>query len=186
MPLSNTFTVSTNLSPVVPRDTNAAPDLGYHYPPIDYLSSYCVVSNCTLLLTNGVVLAYFNSMGLALNNAATLISQGTPGQPNRVAYYRMVQEQATNLNTAYSGSSAIYQLLPFFSLDFYLTNASSVFMRFTSVIMPIGAQPLYSERGQKGVRSAYDYVIGHPGQSLTIDTFFARSICGPQPAHKYD
>jgi len=131
---SNTVTTPTTLSPEVPRDTNAFPDMGYHYPAVDYLSTYCLVSNAALLLTNGVVLAYDNYQGLMLNDFAELVSQGTPTQPNVIVYYHLIQEQFTNLNSGFTYPSAIYNSVPINAYG----NSNSVSLRFTTISEPIG------------------------------------------------
>jgi len=73
--LSGDFAASTMLYPCVPRDTALAPDVGYHYDPIDYLGdSLSVESGATLTLTNGVVI------GVAGNNvtlSGNLVSDQT-------------------------------------------------------------------------------------------------------------
>ena len=53
--LATNFTANTILSPQAARDTSPW-DLGFHYDPIDFTISSAVLSNATLVLTNGVVL----------------------------------------------------------------------------------------------------------------------------------
>jgi len=84
------------LTPQAPRNTGL-PDLGYHYAPLDYLADGVVVNNTTLSLTNGVAIASFNRPGITLQNGASLVSVGTPLQPNWFVRYQSVQEQSVSL-----------------------------------------------------------------------------------------
>jgi hypothetical protein len=77
----------------VQRDADA-PDLGYHYDPIDYCLSNLNLTNATLYLTNGVVIASYGNGALTFRNGSSLISQGTPESPNHVVRFDVVQEQA--------------------------------------------------------------------------------------------
>src|SRR5690348_6374952 len=93
---TNTISTSTIIPPQATRDANT-PDLGYHYDPIDYLSSF-QLTNATLILTNGVVLGYYTTNGILAQNNGVVLSQGTPTQMNRLTYYNLVQEQPVNLS----------------------------------------------------------------------------------------
>src|SRR5437867_1916620 len=93
--LSNDFTVATTLSPQAQRDTDA-PDLGYHYDPLDYCWSGLNLTNATLTLTNGVAVGFYGSYGLYLRTSANLVSEGTPINLNRMTRYNTVQEQSVN------------------------------------------------------------------------------------------
>lgn len=97
--LTNDFTTSQTLEPVVARDTNA-PDLGYHYALVDYMWKNLNLTNSTLLLTNGVVVAsQTNQIFLQLRNAGFFVSEGSPLAPNRMVRSGTVQELA-NVNTS--------------------------------------------------------------------------------------
>ncbi len=95
---------SVTLFPQAQRDTDA-PDLGYHYPPIDYLCSLFAITNATsandvcLTMTNGVVVGYFDEQGILLRNSVAFTSIGTPTNPNRFVDYRTVQEQPVKIGT---------------------------------------------------------------------------------------
>jgi hypothetical protein len=91
--LTNDIVLDTVLSPTAPRDTDT-PDLGYHYDPIDYAFSGTVLSNATLVLTNGVAVGVFGTTGLELKSAAKLFSAGTALNLNRWVRYPAVQEQS--------------------------------------------------------------------------------------------
>ena len=109
--------VSTNLtlSPQVPRDTNSAPDLGYHYDPIDYLCGEVYVTNATLTVSPGTVVGCFgiypdNSWySLGFDGGAQFLSQGEAGNPVRIVEYATVQESwpgpdwCHGTSTAHSG-----------------------------------------------------------------------------------
>jgi hypothetical protein len=101
--LTTNFTGDTTLTLQAPRDTSPF-DLGFHYDPIDFTISSAVLSNATLILTNGVVLgtrpgANANPGILYLRGSGKLISEGLPQQPNVLARYLSVQEgRATNVN----------------------------------------------------------------------------------------
>ena len=94
-----TFSVSTNFVPQVPRDTNASPDLGYHYDPLDYVFGGCNVST-NVSFGPGVAVGWFQANGSALSspyaislgNGANVSFNGTVTQPDIFAHYLMVQE----------------------------------------------------------------------------------------------
>ena len=106
--LTNTISTDTTLQPIAQRDTGL-PDIGYHYDPIDYLVC-SVVSNATVVLTNGVVLGYFSGdthqyKGLDLKNRSQLVSGGTANQRNYLVYFRSVQEEQPEGWHIWGGSS---------------------------------------------------------------------------------
>lgn len=84
---------STNLGPQVQRDTNAFPDLGYHYDVIDYLVDNYWITNCVLNLTNGVVIACCDDSGFIITDGGSVSSTGSPLTPNIVTSYQTVQEE---------------------------------------------------------------------------------------------
>jgi hypothetical protein len=93
--LSNIINSVTVLSPQARRDTDA-PDLGFHYDPLDFLVNGLAVTNTTLVLTNGVAIGTYGNSGLWLQDRSQLVSEGTPINRNHFARYYSVQEQATN------------------------------------------------------------------------------------------
>jgi alpha-tubulin suppressor-like RCC1 family protein len=123
------MTFSTNLTlglnPQTPRDTNATPDLGYHYDPIDYLVSNVTIS-ATVILTNGVALGLMGSTSLTLQTNCNLFSQGTPLNLNQLVDYANVQEQPLNLGSGTLAQSGLG------------TNIIARF-RFTDFSMPAGS-----------------------------------------------
>jgi hypothetical protein len=80
----------TTWSIVAYRDTSA-PDLGYHYDPLDHL-----VGNATLLgaltVSDGAAVGIFGPYGF---RTGTLISKGTPLNRNKLVLYSAVQEHST-------------------------------------------------------------------------------------------
>ena len=121
-------TVSTNLEPYATRDTDQ-PDLGYHYDPVDFLCSVYTVTNATLTITNGAVIAYDNSgAGLYLPKGWA-VSVGTPLSPNWMVHYATVQEQPVALrNPTVASARAIYAY----------PSGHGVSCRFTSFSVPAG------------------------------------------------
>jgi hypothetical protein len=96
-----TISVVTTLSPQATRDTNNAPDLGYHYDPLDYVFGGCDLFT-NLTLTAGTAVGWFEGYGsvsssgqpygLSLNNGANFTSTGTATQPCLVVRHDTVQE----------------------------------------------------------------------------------------------
>jgi hypothetical protein len=134
--LSATFTTDTTLSPVVPRDT-AGTALGFHFDPIDYLGA-CTVTNATITLANGVVLAYYDNCLTWLQNGSQLVSQGTPTQRNYIVYYTAVQEEPVML---WGGSVA--QAYPIVPLPVGSSANQSVFLQLTTICAPTGETNLW-------------------------------------------
>ncbi len=100
--VKQTFSTATNLYPQAQRDTNSAPDLGYHYDPLDYVFGGCDLYT-NLTLTAGTVIAFYQDngsvysnyqpYGISLNDGANLLFEGTVAQPCQVvSYSRAVQE----------------------------------------------------------------------------------------------
>ncbi len=143
--LTNWFVNNTTLTPYAQRDT-AGPMLGYHYNPIDYIAA-CSVSNATLLLTNGVSVAYYDNLGLWLQDGASLVSQGSPTQRNYLAYYGAVQEQPLNY---WGAANALAQSLPICPAPFNSLAAPSISLRLTTLCAPTGQTNLFetSDSGQ--------------------------------------
>lgn len=82
---------ATVLSPRVPLNTGAPP-LGYSYDAVDYAVDMLQVTNTTLRLTNGVVVASYGEVGIVPGTGSVIESEGTPLAPNRLVCYRSVQE----------------------------------------------------------------------------------------------
>jgi hypothetical protein len=131
--LTNSFTSDTVLMPVAQRDT-AGTALGFHYDPIDYVAA-CSVSNATLFLVNGVALAYYDNLGIWLQDGSQLVSQGAPNYRNYLVYYGLVQEQPVFLG---GFTNAPAQALPIAPCPFGSSANPSIFLRFTTLCAPQG------------------------------------------------
>ncbi len=91
--LATVLSQNTVLEPQAKRDVDV-PDVGYHYAPLDYVSSLLPVNtNVTLTVRRGVAWAYYGAAPLDLREGSTVLSQGTPFQPNHWCNYRAVQEK---------------------------------------------------------------------------------------------
>lgn len=94
--LQSSTTIDTLLAPQAPTDLGL-PDLGYHYPRMDYLMDFMSVGSATLTIKNGAVIGTCFGSGLQLKEGGHFISEGTPKTPNRFVEYAMVQEQPIRL-----------------------------------------------------------------------------------------
>jgi hypothetical protein len=143
-----TVVVDTTLTPITQRDTDV-PDLGYHYAPIDYLAVAYAFTNCTLTLTPGTVVAYYDTTGVWLRDGAAISSEGTPASPVRFVDHHAVQEQPVRLAGASGfpvnchrygsvGSPAYFRFTEFARLapgatanNFYISDSSWKFSELT-------------------------------------------------------
>jgi hypothetical protein len=96
--LNGAVSSALTLAPEVWRDTDL-PDLGWHYPAVDQMVSNVVLS-AALTLQEGVVLALNGSYGFQLNPGASVISEGTVPELNRLVHYQAVQEQPQTWSVA--------------------------------------------------------------------------------------
>jgi len=104
--LSNlTYSISTNLLQQATRDTNASPDLGYHYDPLDYITDGLIVTNAALAISNGIAIACYNEPGILLRDGASIISVGTPTSPNWLVRYQSAQDLSVYLGGTNSSSA---------------------------------------------------------------------------------
>ena len=89
----------TNMSPQALRDTNAAPNLGYHYDPLDYIFGECEASNITF--SAGTSVGWFRTSsswdhggeGIYLNIKEQCTFNGTVTNPCYFVRINTVQEQ---------------------------------------------------------------------------------------------
>jgi hypothetical protein len=106
---SNTFiSTATSLGPQAVRDNAGAPDLGYHYDPMDYLIGGVDLTT-NLAFTAGTSVGWYEAMGhtsfsgqpygVAIDNGGNLTISGTASQPCHVALYDLVQEGNGNCIT---------------------------------------------------------------------------------------
>src|SRR6185436_3578196 len=59
--LTNPISINTTLAPTAQRDVDGLPDVGFHYNSIDHAVNSVGVSNATLTIASGTVLAAFGS-----------------------------------------------------------------------------------------------------------------------------
>jgi hypothetical protein len=100
--LTSNFTANTTLAPIVPRDDAGAPDVGFHYDPIDFAWSGVTLTNATLTLTNGVGGCGIRRQGSHAAKRGEIHQRSDPVRLNHLTRYDTVQEQA---NTNWSASS---------------------------------------------------------------------------------
>ena len=103
---SNALTTNLVLSSRGLQNTGA-PDIGYHYSPIDFALNMAV-SNASLTVQPGTVLAGYGTNGIYLSHDATLNCIGTAVSPVWLVQYNTVQEQS-NTNWASTNWSATLQ-----------------------------------------------------------------------------
>ena len=126
------ITLSTNLTltPQAPRDPCfPGPDLGYHYDPIDHAVGGVIMTNATLTISPGTVIATFGG-GLGIGSAGRLVCEGLATDLNRIV----------GINTVQEGSSGWPP--PGDSLSDYCCSQDGTFdFRFTdwSLVGPAGA-----------------------------------------------
>jgi hypothetical protein len=94
------FNASLSLWPQAPRDTNAAPDLGWHYDPTDFAFGVSRVTNAiTVSINQGTVIAGFatnllnDGFGLNFERGAQITALGTPLAETRFVVFNTVMEQ---------------------------------------------------------------------------------------------
>lgn len=131
------LSVNTALNPQAQRDTDA-PDLGYHYDPIDYLVDQFWVTNAVLTVTNGAAIAGYNDWAsIIMTDGSAITSIGTPVAPNWFAEYSTVQEQPVSL-----GPGNYVAINPW-----HVSAAPDGFFRFTKFACPgAGGVHLYDEQ----------------------------------------
>lgn len=112
--ITNDITVNTTFSPVVERDSNI-PDLGYHYPPLDFVMGDVRVNGAAVNVLGGAAIGFFarsNSWGgCTLECGAAFNSLGSPENLNRLVWYNTVQEQ----------SQSAWNLVPNYAMPDILT-----------------------------------------------------------------
>ena len=95
---SNTFASDVTLAPQAARDTDA-PDIGYHYDPIDYSIGALTATNVNVVVQPGTALATYAtsaSFALVVAGQSQFRCEGTPTALNRIVRYDSVQEINTN------------------------------------------------------------------------------------------
>jgi hypothetical protein len=171
--LTNTLIASTNLAPIIPRGaTNAAiaPTVGYWYPAVDYAISLLAVTNATLTLLPGTVVAGFGNTALLLQDGSTLVSEGTPMQRIRFVRYSAVQEQSIQWGA--TGSAT-------FLNPYHWTSAPSVRLRFSEFSLPSGGgYHIYSDAGSWSMASFSAQDCTFCGASIQFSGASSANHCG--------
>ena len=106
---SLTLSVVTNYSAIVPRDTNAAPDLGYHYDVLDYVFGG-VTSYSNMTFNAGTAIGWYEpsaNFGISFYDNAVAAFNGTATVPCVVARYSSVQEGGNGSWTAKGSTGGI-------------------------------------------------------------------------------
>jgi len=96
------LTTNLILSPLVSRENGLAPDLGYHYDPIDYLFGGVCFSNASLTLAPGTVIGTFGLDTFSLDifyaidmeGGGQFYSHGLANNLNRLVDCSTVQEES--------------------------------------------------------------------------------------------
>ena len=95
------------LTPVVQRDADGLPDLGWHPAVIDHVFSAAYVQDGTVHVKPGTVLAFYNSSeayGMGFGPSGRLIADGSPTNLIRFVRYSTVQEIANTNWAGYASS----------------------------------------------------------------------------------
>ena len=164
------LTNSQILSPQVPRDTNVC-SLGMHYDPIDWALGWVLVTNATITVNSGTVIAAFGTnagrtniaaYGLAIGQNAALQCQGAPNTPNWIVAYNTVQEEGTNSGRWLPPSSGL--LLSEFQ---GLSPGSAINCRFTQWSVPSLDEPAFNAVTNSGPLSFQDCEF-HGGKLISL------------------
>jgi hypothetical protein len=102
--LTNDITTDTTLTPQAQRDTDA-PDLGYHYSPIDWIVGGLSVTGATLTVSGGATVgidAANTNWGIRLDSGGQLVSNGDPVNLNCFVRTHAVQEIPSGSGTNYA------------------------------------------------------------------------------------
>lgn len=158
------------LSPQAQRDTSVC-SLGMHYDPIDWALGWVLLTNATLTVNPGTVIAAFGTnagggvigaYGLAVGQNAALQSQGAPNSPNWFVAYNTVQEQGTNSGGWLPPSSGL--LLSEFQ---GLSPGSVINCRFTDWSVPSLDEPGFNAVTNSGPLTFQDCEF-HGGKLISL------------------
>ena len=131
---TNAFALDMVLGPTARRDNAGAPDLGYHYEPLDYCWTGLILgatnATVTLLLTNGVAVGIYGSAGTTLLQDARFLSEGAPTNLNHLVRCEVVQEQPTD------GGGVTRSLI---NVSDKFTQLPAVRLRFTELSLLAGS-----------------------------------------------
>jgi hypothetical protein len=143
--LDEVLATNTTFSPQAPRNTGP-PDLGYHYPPIDYAISIAI-SNASVTVLPGTVLAGCGEgYAVWLYTNATFNCQGAVTNPVYFTRYNAVQEQSnTNWETSMWGE-LMYT-------SYWADDGSSANFAFTDWSVLAGETLYYSDNSSLGLQN---------------------------------
>jgi hypothetical protein len=157
------------LSPQAQRDTSIC-SLGMHYDPIDWALGWVLVTNATITVNPGTVIAAFGTnagggiigaYGLAIGQNAALQCQGAPNAPNWFAAYNTVQEQGTNNGWLPPPSGLLLSEFQGFS------PGSVIKCRFTDWSVPSLDEPGFNATTNSGPLTFQDCEF-HGGKLITL------------------
>lgn len=171
---TNAFALDVVLGPAARRDNAGAPDLGYHYEPLDYcwtgLTLGATNATVTLLLTNGVAVGVYGSVGTTLLQDARFLSEGAPTNLNRLVRAIAVQEAPPATGWTVSSNDKLI------GDDASTTQSSAVRLRFTEVDVPAGCGSVVSSGGKLGAVALQDCQLYGGSLSLTTAGSYSRGV----------
>ncbi len=148
---STAITTPTTLHPQVQRDTDI-PDLGYHYPALDYYASSITVTNTALIITNGCSIGFSGNSWIYLQPGSSLTGTGLAQQLNVFTPYSAVQEAAAPGAPVPAANNTLFN--PFASSPSFAT-APSISLQFTACYLNSpGAYFMYLDDGNFVLASA--------------------------------
>ena len=157
------------LSPQAQRDTSVC-SLGMHYDPIDWALGWVLLTNATITVNPGTVIAAFGTnagggiigaYGLAIGQNAALQCQGAPNNRNWFAAYNTVQEQGTNSGWLPTSSGLLLS-------EFQGLNPPSVInCRFTHWSVPSLDEPAFNAPTNSGPLTFQDCEF-HGGKLISL------------------
>jgi hypothetical protein len=139
-----TLATDTTLPAQAQRDMDA-PDLGYHYDPLDYLVNGVSLS-ATLTLGQGVAVGVMGDYGLNLQSGGHVNGTGTPTTLNPLCFYGNVQE-----TIPVAGDAAVLRMdgTPNSTLSFRFTDLA---LRPGTMVSPVLHLPSGSASGTLALR----------------------------------
>ena len=115
--LSGDISSNTTLTQVAQRDTDA-PDLGFHYYPLDYMAGGIAVDGAALTLGPGVRVGAYGANAFVLLNGGSLVSRGEPQRMNALVPYNAVQVESLDWGGPPEAMIRLVHLAPRLQLEF--------------------------------------------------------------------
>jgi len=126
------ISIVTNFSPIIFRDTNGNPDLGYHYDPLDYIFGG-VEARSNVTFTAGTDIGWFDEaggFGMVVDRGAMVTFNGTALAPCWAVRFDTVQEGGNNWIAAsgvgITGNSYSFGIDPELRAQFTKFSSSTV------------------------------------------------------------